>query len=423
MNRRGVCIIALVLCSLWAVGAWASEYAGDPEAARPHNERAVQAYEAGDYPGAATEFGEAYRAYQHPEFLYNQAQCRRRAGQYDQALEIYERYLHECHEPSPTVHLHIGDCHMHLNEAEQAVRSYHRYLGCEMFNRGAAHARLALGTDTPCDAHDDAVVQQVEEAYRAALEDYRNDTAAAAQSLIQAAERLHVPEFFWNAGSMYQMDQMWDEAVQTYRRYVQSSHPLPEAWVDLASCLEMTNDMDGARQAAQRYLQIAPHGEAAEDANAIIRSAGGEEGGGETGPSAEDRTRAAELSREAQRLYQARQYDQAIAQYRAANAIVPTRANLFNICMCLTSAENWPDAALQWEEYLRGGDEGYDAVGHVFAAQAYYMSHSFDRAREHAQAYQRLAEQNELPGEAPNLRYLEGLTRDIERESRGASGE
>jgi hypothetical protein len=49
------------------------------------------------------------------------------------------------------------------------------------------------------------------------------------------------------------------------------------------------------------------------------------------------------------------------------------------------------------------------------------MSHSFDRAREHAQAYQRLAEQNELPAEGPNLRYIEGLLRDIEREA-GASG-
>jgi tetratricopeptide (TPR) repeat protein len=418
LSRRVALIITTLALALCARAATASEYEGDPEAARPINERAVQAYQAGSFADAARLFQEAYQAYSHPEFLYNRAQSERRAGRFRDALATYQNYVTLSDEPTPNVYLHMGDCMLGLNRPPLAANYYHRYLENEMFGTGAARARLALATDTPCSGHDEATVQQVQQAYEEALETYRTNTPAAAQALIQSADRLHVPELLYNAAGMYQLDQMWAQAAQTFRRYVAAGHPRLDAWVDLASCLLMQNDNAGAREAAERYLQLAPNGDAAQDARDIISAAGG----GAHAPSAGDRARAAEITREAERLYRAGELRQAIAQYRAANAIVPSRANLFNICMCYTADEDWPNAALQWEEYLRGGDQGNDAVGHVFAAQAYYMSHNLDLAGQHVQAYVRMAEQHDLPGAGRNLRYLHGLTRDIERELRAGGG-
>ena len=426
MRRSRVYVAALALGLLWSGAALAVEYEGDPRAARPLNQQAVQAYQAENFAEAARLFGETYEVYQHPEFLYNQAQCYRRANQHRQALEVYQRYLRECREPSANVHLHIGDCHMHLSQGDQAIRAYRRYLDNEIVGPGAAHARLALATAQPCEEHDMQVVEEVEQVYAQALRTARNPrrTGEAAQSLIQASGRLGIHDFLFCAGGMYQMDRMWSEAAQAFRSYLATPHPRPEAWVDLASCLLMDGDAAGARQAAQRYLRLEPQGEYAEDAQAIVGSRGGGEGeGGDGGPSAADRARADEIVRDAERLYRERQYRQAIARYRAANAIVPSRANLFNICMCYTSAEDWPNAALQWEEYLRGGDQGNDAVGHVFAAQAYYNSTSYREAIRHAEAYIALAREHELPAEIPNLRYIEGLMRDTARELRRGAEE
>jgi tetratricopeptide (TPR) repeat protein len=421
MRKRLVYVAALAVGLLWAGAAFATDYEGDPDEARPINQRAVEAYQAGNFAEAARLFGQTYEAYQHPEFLYNQAQCYRRAGQYREALDVYQRYLRECRAPSANVHLQIGDCHLHLGQGDQAARAYQRYLDNELVGAGAAHARLALATAEPCDEHDPAVVEEIEQIYQQALRTGHTSRGVpeAAQSLIQAAERLGIHDFLYRAGGMYHMEEMYAEAAQAYRRYAATPHPTPEVWGDLATCLYMQQDMAGAREAAQRYLQLDPDGVYADDARDIIGATGGEA----EGPSAADRERAAEIVREADRLYRARQYRQAITQYRAANSILPSRANLFNICMCYTSAEDWPNAAQQWEEYLRGGDQGNDAVGHVFAAQAYHNSTAFSEAIDHAEAYIALAREHELPGEIPNLRYVEWIMRDTERQLRQRSGQ
>jgi tetratricopeptide (TPR) repeat protein len=61
--------------------------------ARAHYEQAVADYNLDEYAPALAEFREAYRIKPDPSFLFNIAQCHRKLGQNDAALDFYRKYL------------------------------------------------------------------------------------------------------------------------------------------------------------------------------------------------------------------------------------------------------------------------------------------------------------------------------------------
>jgi hypothetical protein len=61
--------------------------------AQRHYDAAVAHYKAQEYAAAADEFDAAYKLKNDPEWLYNLAQARRLAKQYEQALDAYHQYL------------------------------------------------------------------------------------------------------------------------------------------------------------------------------------------------------------------------------------------------------------------------------------------------------------------------------------------
>jgi tetratricopeptide (TPR) repeat protein len=61
--------------------------------ARAHYEQAVAHYNLDEYAPALAEFREAYRIKPDPSFLFNIAQCHRRLGQNEAALDYYRKYL------------------------------------------------------------------------------------------------------------------------------------------------------------------------------------------------------------------------------------------------------------------------------------------------------------------------------------------
>ncbi|HEX4404496.1 MAG TPA: hypothetical protein VH560_06695 [Polyangia bacterium] len=61
--------------------------------ARAHYEQAVADYNLDEYAPALAEFREAYRIKPDPSFLFNIAQCHRKLGQNEAALDFYRKYL------------------------------------------------------------------------------------------------------------------------------------------------------------------------------------------------------------------------------------------------------------------------------------------------------------------------------------------
>jgi tetratricopeptide (TPR) repeat protein len=61
--------------------------------ARAHYEQAVANYNLDEYAAALAEFREAYRIKPDPSFLFNIAQCHRKLGQNEAALDYYRKYL------------------------------------------------------------------------------------------------------------------------------------------------------------------------------------------------------------------------------------------------------------------------------------------------------------------------------------------
>jgi tetratricopeptide (TPR) repeat protein len=89
-----------LLASVWVAVAtpsvaWSASGA-DVErirSARAHYEQAVSHYNLDEFAPALAEFREAYRLKPDPSFLFNIAQCHRRLGENEEALDFYRKYL------------------------------------------------------------------------------------------------------------------------------------------------------------------------------------------------------------------------------------------------------------------------------------------------------------------------------------------
>jgi tetratricopeptide (TPR) repeat protein len=90
--------IALLVAALASVAVPGRARAAGSDAsrvreARAHYEQAVSYYNLDEFTPALAEFREAYRLKPDPSFLFNIAQCHRKLGENDQALDYYRKYL------------------------------------------------------------------------------------------------------------------------------------------------------------------------------------------------------------------------------------------------------------------------------------------------------------------------------------------
>jgi tetratricopeptide (TPR) repeat protein len=409
--------LALALALVWLGAASAVE--GDPEAARPINERAVAAYQAGNFVEAAQLFEQTYQAYQHPEFLYNQAQCLRRAGQNEQALAAYQRYV-QAGGPAAVAHIQIGECLTALGRRDEARQAFQRYLELEPDGPHAAHAREAVDSGRPPseqDRRDPAQAREAQEYYDRALEQYNSsgDADAFISAMREGYQRYNMPEFLLNAAGACQVDSRYADEAALRLQYAETPGAPADAWYSAASSCVMANDDAAALRAFRRYLQLEPRGEHAADASEMVHRL--ENPSGRQSPEQLDQAR--EAVRRAQEHYDAGRVQEALREFERAHQLATDRETFFNICMCYTSLRQWPEAARHWDTYLQSGELGHDAVAHLFAAQAYAGAGSQTEARRHIDRYMELADQYELPNEAVDRRWAEGMRRDTERAGSG----
>ncbi|MBN1918320.1 MAG: tetratricopeptide repeat protein [Verrucomicrobia bacterium] len=410
-------VVAFGLVVLSAASALA--YEGDPEAARPINERARAAYGAGNYAEAAQLFAQTYQAYGHPEFLYNQAQCLRRAGQNEAALTAYQRYV-DVGGPAAVAHIQIGECLTVLGRRDEARQAFERYLELEPEGPHATQAREAVDSGRPPseqDRRDPAQAREAQAYYDRALEQYTssNDLDAFVRAMTEGNERYHMPEFLASAARAYSFEERHQDAAAMYRRYVQTPGASADGWYDLGNALLYCSDDAGAVEAWRHYLQVAPQGQHAAEAGEMVHRLS-QPGARATGEQVGQAREAVRLARE---HYDAGRVAEALREFERAHGLANDRQIYFNICMCYTSLRRWPAAAQHWETYLESGEMGHDAVAHLFAAQAFLGQNNAASASRHIRRYQELAGQHELPNEAANSRWAEGMARDA---GRGGSG-
>jgi tetratricopeptide (TPR) repeat protein len=102
MTTRSLCIIAAATAALCGFAPWAEAQPAPAKKqptqqqlakARAHFEAAEAAKSRHDYQTAALEYLAAYELFQDPEFFYNVAEVYRLAGDEDNALAYYDKYL------------------------------------------------------------------------------------------------------------------------------------------------------------------------------------------------------------------------------------------------------------------------------------------------------------------------------------------
>jgi tetratricopeptide (TPR) repeat protein len=86
-------LLAAVLCTAVAPAARGAPADARVRAARAHYESGVAHYNLDEFAAALAEFTEAYRTKPDPSFLFNIAQCHRKLGDADAAVDFYHKYL------------------------------------------------------------------------------------------------------------------------------------------------------------------------------------------------------------------------------------------------------------------------------------------------------------------------------------------
>jgi tetratricopeptide (TPR) repeat protein len=86
-------LLAGVLCAAVAPAARGAPADARPGAARAHYESGVAHYNLDEFAAALAEFTEAYRTKPDPSYLFDIAQCHRKLGNADAAIDYYRKYL------------------------------------------------------------------------------------------------------------------------------------------------------------------------------------------------------------------------------------------------------------------------------------------------------------------------------------------
>ena len=404
-------------------------YRGDEEVAGPFFDRARRAYDDREYEEAARLLQEAFELHEHPLLAYNIAVCHRMAMNWEAAVTAYRQYLQLCprDELITDVYISIGDCLLRLDRREEANEAFQHYLDLERDGEYAGQAEQAIeGGEAPSDQdrRDPQAVRAAQEVCNRAAALWEEDQfEQAALLFLRGYERMpEMHEFLYNAGLCYLDAQAWGDAARTFSRYVRTPGAAHDAWVFLAECSAEQFDFWGAVEAYERYLELEPHGTYAEEARAFISDtmpAEGEEARVETGATPGELQRARELVMDADDHYAAERYQEALDCHLRAYEIVPARTLLFNIALTYETMERWAEAVDYYEQFLRGGDGGIDAVIHLWVAQCLMHINRPQEAARHVGQYLALADEHDLPNEESERNWA-GTLRD-ELGSTGAS--
>lgn len=461
LNKRSLYLVLAIALALWVGGAPALEGEeeeeqvetgggtttedttgaggpsipeGDVRLAREHMTEGQRLYLAGNYREALEAFQSAYRAWQHPAFLWNVGQACRRNREWVEAISAYNRYIAAYRQTRMAperfdyvVYIHIAECQFETREVEEALQSLQRYLdGSPQGEHRALVQRCIQQRRSPAvlDRRDPDTVQRARQLFDEATALYRR------QQFRQAAERFlegsrqfsDITEFLYNAAAAYRAGRRWPDAVRTYRQYLETPGAEPDAYIELAQCHHEQGRYTDAVAAYRRYIQLEPQGTFAADARQYVQtmtSGSGESGG--TPPSREDVRQAGEAFNRGMAHYQAGRWEQAAREFRAAEDLVPTRETLYNIGICYQELGQWARALTNFENFLRGGDTGADAEGHLSAALCQIELNQPAPAEQHIRRYLQRANAADLPGEDADRRWAAGLQQRIRRGS-GASG-
>ena len=438
MSRYWIVLVALVLVATLGATASASEdseeeessatYPGDADAARPHWQQARSAYVDGQYRDAVRGLERAYEIYQHPFIQFNLGQSHRRLGNFEEALTAYNRYIETsaAQDRVNRVYVFIGECHLGLDRREQANQAFRRYLALEEAGEMAEQVRRAIETGEPVSEQDRRDPEQVRLARDLTR---RADAMWEAEQYQQAAELFlsgygrwpEMHELLYNAALAYMDGELWQQAAETYQRYVRTPGAEHDAWAFLAECLHEEWNLAGALEAYQRYLQLEPTGTYADYAREYVQSIAPSP----HGRSVTDRPTDEELLNAEQHYSQGvdhfenGDYEQARRAFEVAYMAVPDRNLYFNMGRCDEELGNWAAARTCYQGFLEAGDESTAAVVHLFLARVLLRLNQRSEASRPIRTYVDRARTEELPNEAADLAWARELLRDASGQGSG----
>jgi tetratricopeptide (TPR) repeat protein len=447
MKRHVLNVFLIVLLALWAGdalalgeeagtgtgGGSAPTIEGDSAAARPLFEQGQTAYVQAEFAQAAELFQRAYDAWHHPAFLYNRGQALVHISRWQDALAAFQQYV-STYESSglpaeqfeTLVHVQIAECLHRLNRRDEATQALRLYLEASPQGDLAPAVRQCVETGaspSTIGARDPATVRAARQAYEQALALHRRGQyREAAESFLQAYDRLSdVTELLYNAASSYRAARMWNEAIREYERYMMTTCPDAEAYIQLAQCYHQQANYERAMQAYRNYLAREPRGIFAEDARQYIESMASVLAMSNEAQPQETVEQASRIFSRGFEHYSAGRYRQALQDFSEAHDLVPTRQTQYNIGMCYYHLREWLRALTQFENYLRNGDTGEHAMAHLYAAECLLELERWGEAQHHIQDYLARADEAELPQEERDRARAQRLMQRV-REASGAGG-
>ena len=437
----GIALLVLLLCNGAALcveptgeettTSTASErhYRGSEEEAMPFYEGAARAYEEHRYAEAARLLEQAYAAHEHPLLAYNLGHAHRNAENYEAAVTAYRNYIQLCprDELINEVYVSIGECFLDLDRRQEANEAFQHYLDLEHDGEDAAVAQRSIESgEAPSaqDRRDPDTVRRARELTDQAARLWEQDQfQQAAELFLRGYERMpDMHEFLYNAGLCYLDAQTWEDAARTLRRYVETPGAEHDAWAFLGETYGEAFDLVEAVDAYERYLELEPHGDYAQEARAFISDTMPPEGNEvreETGASPGEVARARELLETARGDYEAGRYAESIESLQGAYEIVRARTLLYNMGRCCQDLGEWERALGYFERVLQGTEPSWNIVGHLEAAECLLELNRPQDAVRHIQQFRALARQYELPDEES---YLERARELLQRAQGGGTG-
>jgi tetratricopeptide (TPR) repeat protein len=386
-------------------------YQGDAEAGRALERQGMAAYQEGRYVEAAELYQRAWDTYQDPRYRYNVGQCFRAARRWAEAVTAYQERLELEPAPRTFIYAHIGRCLLELGRREEANQAFQRYLELDPNGDDAPQVRQAVETGHwPEDAeHRPAqaveAAQQVHERAGQLVEQGQYQQAAEAyMEGYRQHNQMH--ELLLNAALCYLWAGQNEQATEALNQYVETPGAEPEAHVHLADCLMTQGALAEALQEYERYIELDPEGNLAEQTRRTVRWM----------RRLNPLPAQANLA-EAKRLWlrgtehaRAGRVRAALQDFRSVYEIIPDPTIHYNIGECLRAQHQWEEALACYEDYIeRMGDEGNRASVHIAAAECLIGLNRTDEAMEHINAFRARADAGELPDEESNREWAAEL--------------
>ncbi|MBN1918321.1 MAG: tetratricopeptide repeat protein [Verrucomicrobia bacterium] len=397
-------------------------YRGSEEEGMPLFQQAAREYEAHNYAEAARLLEQAYAAHEHPLLAYNLGQAHRNAENYEAALTAYRNYIQLCprDELVNRVYVLIGECLLQLDRRQEANEAFQHYLDLEHDGEYAAQAQRALESgETPSaqDRRDPQAVEQAREICdRAAALWEQEQFQQAAEVFLRGYERMpEMHEFLYDAGLCYLDAQAWNDASRTLRRYVETPGAAHDAWAFLGECYGEMFDFGEAVEAYERYLELEPRGEYAQEARDFVNDTmpfPSETGvRRETGATPGEFERAEVHFNAGREHFDAGRFQEAIGAFESAFEIVPSRALVYNIGLCLSRLGQWQEALTRFEQFLERDDQGMAVIAHLEAAECLIELRRPQDAVRHLDQFATRAQESDLDNEETHTARAEQLRR------------